>query len=319
MIEVLSPGVLCTVQDTGRHGWQAQGIGECGAMDVFAARLANTLLANPESAPVLEITLGAARFRVLRDGWFTLAGADLDARLDDASLQPCRVFRVHAGQELRFMRARRGCRAVLAVRGGLLADPVFGSVSTDLRGLLGGLSGRALARGDRIDWREVPGAWRGPASVLTRLANLPLAGELPLGVLPGPALQMLSDEDRRLLFSTSFTVSKDSDRMGLRLQESLPSAVTLPQQISSALVFGAMQLPSDGCPILVGADRQTTGGYPVAGVVAGIDHWRIAQARPGDTLRFRPVELSEARRAWQMRERSLARLGVMVQGAWQPD
>ncbi|MFM7272258.1 MAG: allophanate hydrolase, partial [Gammaproteobacteria bacterium] len=101
MIEVLAPGVLCTVQDTGRHGWQAKGIGVCGAMDVFAARVANALLANPESAPVLEITLGAAQFRVLRDGWCAITGADLDARLDDASLPPCRVFRVLAGQELR--------------------------------------------------------------------------------------------------------------------------------------------------------------------------------------------------------------------------
>ncbi|MFM7786433.1 MAG: biotin-dependent carboxyltransferase family protein [Gammaproteobacteria bacterium] len=319
MIEVLAPGVLCTVQDTGRHGWQAKGIGVCGAMDVFAARVANALLANPESAPVLEITLGAAQFRVLRDGWCAIAGADLDARLDDASLPPCRVFRVLAGQELRFVRAQRGCRAVLAVRGGWLAEPAFGSVATDLRAGLGGLSGRALARGDRIGWRDVPGSWRGSVSVATRLANPSLAAQAPLGLVPGPALQMLSDDDRALLFSAAFTVSKDSDRMGLRLQESLPSAATLPQQISSALVFAAMQLPPDGCPILVGADRQTTGGYPVAGVVAGIDHWRIAQARPGDTLRFRPVEASEARRAWQLRERSLARLGVAVQGAWQAE
>ena len=319
MIEVLAPGVLCTVQDTGRHGQQALGIGVCGAMDVFAARIANTVLANPEQAPLLEITLGAARFRVVRDGWFAIAGADLEAHCDGAALPLCQPLRLRAGQELHFARARRGCRALLAVRGGFLAEPVFGSVATDLRGGFGGVSGRALVRGDRLDWIESPGEWRAPRAASTRLGNATLAEDAPLGLIAAPLLQALHEEDRRDLFSRSFSVSKDSDRMGLRMLESLPSAATLPQQLSSALVFGALQLPPDGRPILVGADRQTTGGYPVLGVVAGVDHWRIAQARPGDILHFRPIEAAAARQAWQQREQALARLRVVVDGSWQRD
>lgn len=317
MIEVLAPGVLCTVQDTGRHGRQALGIGTCGAMDVFAARVANALLGNPDRAPVLELTLGAAQFRVLREGWFAIAGADLEATCDGAPLALCGIARLRAGQVLHFARARKGCRTVLAVRGGFLAPSVLGSVATDLRAGFGGLSGRALARGDRLDWPGSSGEWRAPVAVSTRLANAALAEEAPLALVPGPAFDALHPEDRRRLCSSPFTVGKDSDRMGLRLLESLPSAATLPEQISSALVHGAMQLPPDGRPILLGADRQTTGGYPVVGVVAGIDHWRIAQARPGDTLRFRLVEASEARRAWQQREHALARLRVAAAHAWQ--
>lgn len=317
MIEVLAPGVLCTVQDTGRHGVQALGIGVCGAMDRFAARVANTLLGNPDEAPVLEITLGAAQFRVLRDGWFAIAGADLQASCDGASLSPCRVFRLREGQELRFARARKGCRAVLAVRGGFSAEPVFGSAATDLRAAFGGFAGRALLRGDQLDWYACNGEGQGPGLASTRLANAALAVDAPLGLIPGPALEALREDDRRRLFAEPFTVGKDSDRMGLRLLESLSSAATIAEQISSALVFGAMQLPPDGRPILVAADRQTTGGYPVAGVVAGVDHWRIAQARPGDTLCFVPMEAADARRAWQQREQSIARLRVVSERSWQ--
>jgi antagonist of KipI len=315
VIHVLSPGVLASVQDTGRTGRGALAIGTAGAMDRWAARLANVLLGNPESAPVLELTLGGAELRVEFGTWFALCGADLGASIDGIAMTPGAPVWIEAGSVLRLPGARQGCRACLAVSGGFLATHWLGSASTDLRAGLGGHHGRALQRGDRIAYngtsppRAAP-RWHTPLAVPT----LPADG--PLALVEGPALGQLATMDRERLLGEGFTVDRDSDRMGLRLVEALPGAAALAEQLSHAVVFGTVQLPRDGRPIVLGADCQTTGGYPVAGVVAGVDHARIAQARPGDRLYFRRIEVNEAQRRWHARERQLARLRLAVQAWW---
>lgn len=316
MLECLSPGLLATIQDLGRHGMQSYGVGVSGAMDVFALRVANALLGNPDTAPALEITAGGAEFVAQGTAWYAVSGADIGAVLDGEVAPLCAPFRVSTGQRIRFAGARRGQRAYLAVVGGFSADLVFGSAATDLRGGFGGFHGRGLVRGDRLcaaPERILP---RIPARVFTSLAHPGVVSGEPLALLPGPAFAQLSTDDQERLLHAEFTVSRISDRMGVRLEESLPSAASLPQALSAPVAFGTLQLPPDGRGILLGADRQTTGGYPVAGVVAGIDHSRLAQARPGDRLSFRAVELAEARASWHARERQLAQLCLAASVWW---
>lgn len=318
MLECIAPGLLATIQDTGRYGMQSQGIGTAGAMDVFALRVANALLGNPRTAPALEITLGGAEFIALETAWYALCGADLGATLDGTEVPLCAPFRMTAGQRLRLPAARRGQRACLAISGGFVADVVFGSASTDLRCGFGGLLGRGLTRGDRLFSRGLCEPARLPSRVFTSLAHPALVSQEPLALLPGPALALLSAEDRERFLHQSFTVSRASDRMGLRLEQALASAARLPQALSEPVAFGTVQLPPDGKCIVLGADRQTTGGYPVAGVVASVDHGRLAQLRPGETLRFRVTGFDEAHRAWQAREKQIAQLAI-VAGAWWKD
>lgn len=316
MLECLSPGLLATIQDPGRHGMQSLGVGVSGAMDVFALRVANALLGNPDAAPALEITSGGTEFVAHGAAWFALSGADIGAVLDGVAAPLCAPFRMSTGQRIRFSGARRGQRAYLAVAGGFAADLVFGSAATDLRGGFGGFRGRGLERGDRLHAPPERITPRVPARVFTSLAHPGVVSREPLALLPGPAFAQLSTDDQERLLHADFTVSRVSDRMGVRLEESLPSAANLPQVLSAPVVFGTLQLPPDGRGILLGADRQTTGGYPVAGVVAGIDHGRLAQARPGDRLRFRAAGLAEARAAWQSRERQLAQLRLAASVWW---
>ena len=316
VLEILAAGPLTVVQDTGRNGVRALGIGTAGAMDVFAARVANALLGNPDATPVLELSAGGIEMRAVRGGAFALCGADFGATLDGVELPLCAPFAVQAGQALSFPRARRGLRACLAVRGGFGAERVFGSAATDLRGGFGGHDGRALRRGDRLALAMPAAGTSAPRGVFTSLAHPGYRDDSPLQLIVGAALAWLAQDDRERLCSQPFTVSREADRMGLRLEEALLSAAQLPQSLSAAVCFGAVQLPPDGRPIILGADCQTTGGYPVLGVVAGVDHWRIAQARSGDRLRLQVVDVDTAQRAWRTRERSLARLRVAAAAAW---
>ena len=316
VLEILAAGPLTAVQDTGRNGVRALGIGTAGSMDVFAARVANALLGNPDAAPVLELSAGGVEMRALRGAVFALCGADFGATLDGIELPLCAPFVLGAGQALSLPRARRGLRACLAVRGGFAADRVFGSSATDLRGGFGGYGGRALRRGDCLQLAAPATDASVPRAVCTALAHPGHRDEQALQLVAGPALAQLADDDRARLGAEAFTVAREADRMGLRLEEALPSAAQLPRPLSAAVCFGAMQLPPDGRAILLGADCQTTGGYPVLGVVASVDHWRIAQARPGDRLRLRVIDVVQAQHAWRLRERALARLRIAAAAAW---
>jgi antagonist of KipI len=306
------------LQDQGRHGWQSLGVGTAGAMDRWAARVANTLLDNDANAPLLEVTLGGAEFEVLEPGWFALTGADMAAACNGQPLPLCRPVWVEAGSLLRFDAARRGCRAYLAVRPGFAAGRLMGSAATDLRAHFGGISGRRLERGDELRYEHAPPVAPSVriAPWSTRFAQPPEA--LPwLGLIPGPAWPALSLGDRERIAGEAFTVSRAADRMGLRLEQSLESAATLAPILSQGVVFGALQLPPDGHPILLGAERQTTGGYPLLGVVASVDHAALAQLKPGDALRLRLTDVAAAQAAWRARELGFRRWRIAVRAWWE--
>jgi biotin-dependent carboxylase-like uncharacterized protein len=299
-------GVLTTVQDLGRQTARRYGVPQSGALDPIALEVANRLLDNPPDAAGLEITAGGAVFEVLVPMVLALTGADLGAQLDDEPLPLWTAVFARPGTQLRVIgrQATWGARAYLAVAGGIAVPVVLGSRSTYLAGSFGGLDGRALRPGDVL--HTVPGA-----QDLPRLAGRtwppdarPVYQDAPLlRVLPGPHLDRFAADALDRLFSALFQISPSSNRMGYRLHGpailyaapcSVPSLGVLP---------GVVQVPPDGMPILLMADAQTTGGYPIIGVVIGPDLPLAAQLLPGDRLGFQPIAPEVAQAAWQTVQR----------------
>ncbi|WP_428962718.1 5-oxoprolinase subunit C family protein [Micromonospora fluostatini] len=276
-VEVLRAGALTTVQDLGRPGWAHLGVPRSGALDPAALRLANRLVGNPETAAGLETTLAGCDLRLDRAGTVAVTGAQARVRVGDRPADVGRPIAVPAGTPVRIGPALHGVRSYVAVAGGVAVEPVLGSRATDL---LSGLGPPPVRDGDRLPLGTPAGV---PAGVDVTVGG-PFPTELRLAVRLGPRDDWFTPEAVRLLLSTPYTVSPDSNRIGARLTgAALPRAVAgeLP---SEGLVLGAVQVPADGQPLIFLADHPTTGGYPVVGVVTDVT--ALAQARPGTTVRF---------------------------------
>lgn len=323
MIRVEHPGLLTTLQDTGRHGYQHLGLSPGGAMDPYSAAIANALVGNPAEAAVLEITLQGPRLTLERPLWLALTGADLSAELDGEPLPSWRPVWCPAGSRLRFGRPRLGCRAYLAVAGGFAVPAVLGSRSTDRRAGFGGLDGRALRAGDVVPVHghalatppDASRAWS-PSWFVAWAEELALDGHARLRLVPGDDWSALPEAGRRALGEEAYRVSPLSDRMGLRLEGPLLALPGVGEKLSSGVAFGTLQLPPGGAPILLGADRQTTGGYPVLGTVASVDHPRLAQLRPGEPVRFEPVDVDTAQDLRRAQARRLQKLRAGLALRW---
>jgi len=293
-----------SLQDLGRAGLQNQGIGESGAMDRMALRVANSVLGNPESFSVIEITMGGTRIRILDAQWFALTGADLSARLNGQEFPLCRPVFTPANSVLELQKPLRGCRAYLAVQGGFAVDPILGSVATDVRAGLGGLDGQWLKRHDRLAYNcRVQHIGR-QVNWHTSYANPAFEEPGPLRLIPDRLWHGLSKTERLRVLAHEWHIAPDSDRMGMRLAETLPHQYPEESMLSSAVAFGSVQIPPDRRPIILGADRQTTGGYPLLGTLASISHSALAQLKPGDSTRFEIMEIKEAQQQWRHHERS---------------
>ena len=316
MIEVLAGGTLSTLQDLGRTGQSEYGMGCAGAMDRWAARIANVLVNNAQNAPLIEMTLAGPELLLHQPTWCAVTGADFTATRNEQPLPPHRPVWLDSGARLRFRSPRSGCRAFMAVASGFSADKIFNSVATDIRAGIGGIEGRPLRRGDRLRYQAATTPSPHDADWSSALVPAAAADATPLALIPGPALAQLSVADRELLWHQCFVVGAEADRMGIRLNGAMPSASRLPSMISQAVVFGSVQLPPDGRPIILGADHQTTGGYPLLGVVAGVDHTRIAQLRAGDPVRFRCVTVEQAQSQWREREQRFQRWRLGVAAWW---
>ena len=303
-LEILESGVLTSVQDVhGRPDFRHLGVSTAGAADSFSAALANRLVGNERAAGFLEVTLAGLAVRFASPVVIGLAGADLGAELDGLPLSLPAARRTSAGAVLRFMRRRRGARAYLAVAGGLAVEPVLGSRSTDLRSGFGGVDGRPLSAGDRLD--VAPGHSDGSfepgllVPELRRAAADQLVVDAPLPVVGGPHLERFAPSVLDLLCARPWRVSADADRAGIRLEGDGASLAHAGEAEvpSVALPLGAVQVPPDGRPIIMLADRPVTGGYPVIGCIARAAVGRVAQLLPGDEIRFTAVSTREARDA----------------------
>jgi biotin-dependent carboxylase-like uncharacterized protein len=301
MLTVLQPGPLLTIQDRGRAGARRFGVPASGALDSLAASCANRLVGNHPGAATLEITAGGCALRCESLSVIAVAGADLGATLDAAPLPLWRACLVRPGSILRFTTRRSGARAYLAVAGGIAVAPQLGSRSALCGGPFGGMLGRPLRAGDRLPSGagDLAVAGRGwPEDLRPAYSAAPL-----LRYLRGP--HPFSAADRRRFHQTAWTISPASNRMGYRLGGAAlsPPSKTL---ASLGVVPGVIQVPPDGGPIVLLADAQTTGGYPIIGTVIGADLHLAAQTLPGDTLRFQPVTLKAAEQAWRQLQQQIA-------------
>ncbi|MCY1496658.1 putative protein YbgK [compost metagenome] len=290
-LRVIKPGPLSLLQDAGRFGWQHLGVSPAGPMDRLAAAWANRLLGNPFGCAVLEIALGGVELEAEEALWVALAGADMPLEVDGEPRRNWSRLRLEAGQRLQIGFARSGQRAYLAMADGIRAEPVLGSVACQLREGLGGLDGEGvkLAEGDLL---------QGGSADFPRGASVPWpwqpdykAAQLMRVLLGGDAASFAEDQVRAF-FEQPWQLSPQSDRMGARLQ-GIP--ILAPQrQWSQGVVSGAIQVPPDGQPIILMADRQTMGGYPILGWVHPLDLGRLAQCPANQILRFIVMSLEDA-------------------------
>ena len=290
-LTVIRPGMLTTVQDPGRWGHQDRGVPVAGPMDMVAHRVANAALGNPHDAATLEVTLLGPELRVEQNTAIAIAGADLDATLDHRRVPTHAAVPVQAGATLRFGQRRDGVRAYVAFAGGIAVPTVLGSRATHVLSAMGGHRGRPLAAGDRLPLESMssPGSGR-----QLRAPRAMPAGGARLRVLPGPQDDFFDDATAETLQRTRFTVSTQSNRMAYRLTGGTVVRATDREMISDATVMGGIQVPPSGEPILLMADRQTSGGYPQIATVITADLPLAGQLAPGDWVEFSVCTRREA-------------------------
>ena len=303
MIRVVDPGPQTTVQDGGRVGQLRYAIPPSGPVDRPSFVLANRLVGNPDGAAALEFTLIGPRLAAEAPCAIAVTGADVPVLVNDASAAAWTTLVLEAGDIVRIGAARAGVRGYIAVGGGLEVPPVLGSRATYLRGRLGGVHGRALARGDRLPIGTAP-VLR-PRTVAST-ARPRWGAELELRVVLGPQADRFTDEGVATFLSSAYEVLPQSDRMGARLKGARIAHARGHDIISDGIALGAVQVPGDGQPIVLLVDRQSTGGYTKIAAVCSFDIPRLAQAKPGQRVRFSAVDVATAHRLLEESDAALA-------------
>jgi len=307
-VKIIKPGMLTTVQDQGRFGYQQYGVPVSGVMDPYAYRVANLLVGNLLGESVLEVTLMGLELEFNRETVIAVTGGDLTPQLNSEPLSMWKSLRIKAGDRLVFKAVKAGCRSYIAIAGGIDVPSVMGSKSTYTRGTIGGYEGRALKKEDKLDLGK-------PSADLSELegrsaaeAAMEYPSTITLRVLPGPQDDAFSDKETETFYSSAYQVTNESDRMGFRLEGPVIEHLEKPDIISDGIAMGAIQVPGHGRPIVMMADRQTTGGYTKIANVITADLPVMAQAKPGDEVRFQKVTLDEAMTALQKMEEVLEKV-----------
>ncbi len=324
----MRPGLFTTIQDLGRTGFQKHGVIISGAMDTYSLRIANIIVGNKEEEAVLEITLIGPSLLFEQTMLIAITGGDLSPTIDGMSVPMGRPVCVRKGSVLKFGSCTSGCRAYVAVAGGLAVPEVMNSKSTYILGELGGYKGRSLQKNDRLPVGYASGfakkcmnklermnqahsfsttKWYVPSHVSSSQRNHMIR------VMPGEHFKAFSEESQERLFTEPFTVTTASNRMGYRIS-GFPLQLQEPfELLSEAVCHGTIQVPPDGNPIILLADRQTTGGYPRIAQVATVDLPVIAQVKPGETIYFTHIDLKEAEQLLLKREAHIQQLKCSIQ------
>ncbi len=324
-ISVKKGGPLTTLQDTGRYGFQKYGVLVSGAMDLFSLKLGNILVGNKENEGALEMTMSGPFLQVPAGLIFALTGADLGAKLGGKPVPRNRAVYVKEDSTLSFGFAAEGARGYLTVAGGFDVPVVMDSKSTYLRAKIGGVNGGALQDGTELSTGELSPEQENLAAALSRQSGKPFASmgwsvpnedlfsTEPIRVTEGLQADWFTQDTLHTFFTSPYTITPQSDRMGYRLSGAvLPYKDTSLELISEPVSFGSIQVPADGNPIILMADRQTTGGYAKIGQVIQADLPRLAQMKPGGTIYFAPGSLTQAENALAKQEAFLEQVRQMV-------
>ena len=301
--KVIQPGFLSLYQDSGRHGWHRLGLTTGGPMDRQAHRWANRLCGNNAHCATLEVTLGGLLLEALIDTCIAFTGADMAVRVNGIVVDRWQSLCVKRGDRIELGMATAGMRGYLAVSGGFLGTPMFGSLASVPREHLGGhrQDGSALQRGDMLHCAALDK--RSPCRALLPAGRPPSPAEsLRLRVIRGYQASAFSGAQQRLFFSSDYQLTESSDRMGARLAGPAIGSVAS-ALLSEGICLGAVQIPADGQPIILLRDRQTIGGYPKIGAVLSLDLDGLAQLPPGGTVSFESISIEQAHAAVLLAER----------------
>ncbi len=318
-LEILKPGLLSTIQDLGRYGYQKDGIIVSGAMDTVAHRIANILIGNYENEATIEATLTGPTIRFASPALIAVTGGNLSPEINGEAMGMWRPVYVEAGSILSFQKPVTGCRTYIAVAGGFAIPEVLKSKSTYLRAGLGGYQGRALQADDLIPLNPsadttAPQLRQNHDSFTQTTWALapqlyPTYEEQPIiRVVHGPEYELFSEASKKELWEQEFQVTMNSDRMGFRLSGPVLSLAEPTELISSAVTFGTMQVPAGGEPIILMADHQTTGGYPRIAQVITADLPVLAQVLPGKSIKFQEVTLEQAQQLYIQQELNIQKV-----------
>jgi biotin-dependent carboxylase-like uncharacterized protein len=302
--EVIHSGVLTTIQDLGRKGYQKYGLAISGSADHYAHRMANILVSNRQDCALLETTLLGLKLKVLQPAVIAITGGDLNPTINGEPIPMWTSIKVHEGDLIHFKGCRTGCRAYLAIAGGIDVPVVLGSRSTDTVGGIGGMNGRALREGDLINTGN-------PTRPLNCLSGRRLSPDLippypnhiKVRVIPGPQHDAFTDKAIKTFFSSTYTATKDIDRMACRLDGPELEHKAGADVSSEGIFLGAIQVPPNGKPIVFLAGRRSVGGYTKIGGVISVDIPKMAQVKPGDSIQFEEISLTEAHRLLKEQER----------------
>ncbi|MCR8660140.1 biotin-dependent carboxyltransferase family protein [Paenibacillus endoradicis] len=323
-IEVIRAGMLTTIQDLGRYGYQKFGLNINGAMDEGAARVANILVGNEEHNAVLELTLTGTTLKMTSDHLIAICGGDMSATMNGQSIPMWQPFIVNKDALISFGHYKSGCRVYIAIAGGIKIPAVLGSYSTNMRANIGGYEGRALCNGDIVEVRELLnnscsfGLWKklqAIDSIVFSAQQFAIAHEdiVPIRFISGPEYDLLDEGNKRTFTESKWVIDSQSDRMGYRLQGPSLNMIQKQELISEGVVHGTVQLPANGQPIVLLADRQTTGGYPRIAVVAAVDIPMFGQLKPGSAITFVAVTIEEAEQLLFESEQDIKRLKIAIQ------
>jgi antagonist of KipI len=297
-LRVNTAGLLTTVQDLGRWRYQAMGVPVAGPMDIYSHRLANAMVGNHEDAATLEVTLAGPELEFLDERDVAVTGAQFEHVPQD-------VFRVRAGQRVTFGPRIGGARAYVAVSGGIETPMVLGSRATHLPSAMGGIDGRALKAGDELPLGSLSGPPDGGHYRRVLSPSVVSGFSRTLRVLPGPQLDRFAAGALDALQSAPYRIGTDSNRMGYRLTGPRLQHSNGADIISDATPLGSLQVPASGQPILLMADRQTTGGYAKIATVISADISVAGQLLPGDEIRFSVCSPADALAALIAQEQTL--------------
>lgn len=312
-ILVLNKGWLATMQDLGRPGYAQYGINRSGAMDPLALQVANYLLGNEGSAAALEICFPASGFLFLESTLMVLAGADFGASIDGKAIESYRPVWIAAGTELHFQHKHWGQYAYLCVQGGFDLKPWLNSQSTNLKAAQGGWQGRGLQKGDVLPLKTTISSTGKETKIASYYANLaPFYDSKAIRFIPGQHFETLTQASQAHLSTQNWKITPASDRMGYRLAGEKLELVQAESLLSAGLSRGSIQLPPNGQPIVLMADHQTTGGYPILGQVIQADWPKLAQKGAGQNVHFQPTTLADAAHALQRQLKGINLLKIAL-------
>lgn len=323
-VEILHAGMFTTVQDLGRFHYQQYGVPVGGAMDKNALRMINMLVGNEENEAGLEITIMGPKLLIKKTTLLAIGGADMEPLLNGERIPLWRPILAEEGSMLCLGKAKSGCRAYVTFAGGINIDRTMGSKSTYIRAALGGIEGRMLKKGDYFqigtgaevgsrfirnlqEEERIKTKWAICNNTLPKYKKQPI-----LRVITDFEYDQFTEESIKSFFSKEYKVSNYADRMGYRLDGDVLNRVEEIEILSSPVTFGTIQVPNGGQPIILMADRQTTGGYPRIGNVVSVDLPLLAQLKPGDYVTFEKITMEEAAQLYIKQETSMSLLKKFI-------